>query len=262
MRLSFMTFACPEFTLAEVISAAKQFGYDGVEPRVTAGHKHGIEPNAGAAARAAARRAFADAGIEIACIATSCRFANLDPAARAANRDNLKLHLQLAADLGARRIRVFGGRRDEGLSLEGAVQIVAEDLLSCADFAAAHDVLICLETHDDFSLGATVGKVLQAADHPAIRAAWDLQHPARAGEDVHDTARWLSGKISHVHCHDDADGKAVLPGDGRLPMSRQIAALREQRFDGFLSAELWPEVGSPEYILRNYRDRMQRLLSQ
>jgi len=261
MRLSFMTFVCPEYTLAQVIAAAKEFGYDGVEPRVTADHKHGIEPDADGSTIAAARKAFADAGIEIACVATSCRFANADPAARARNRDNLKAHVQLAAGLGAKRIRVFGGRRDEGLSLEDTVKIAAEDLLSCADFASDHGVLICLETHDDFSLGKTVGQVLQAADHPAVQATWDLQHPARAGEDVDETVRWLTGRIRHVHCHDDVNGKAVLPGDGGLPMTRQIEALRAQGFDGFLSAELWPEVGSPEYILRNYRDRIQRLLS-
>ncbi len=107
MRLSFMTFACPEYTLQEVISAAKRFAYEGVEPRVTAGHKHGIEPDADVSTRASARSAFADSGIEIACVATSCRFATADPAARAKNRDNLKVHVQLAADLGASRGRAL-----------------------------------------------------------------------------------------------------------------------------------------------------------
>ncbi|HOQ28042.1 MAG TPA: sugar phosphate isomerase/epimerase, partial [Armatimonadota bacterium] len=109
MKISFMTFMTPEWTLDEVIAGARRHGYDGVEPRVTANHKHGIEPDMPAEARKEARERFADAGIEIACIATSCTFAATDPAKRQANIDNLKRHIELAADLGAPGIRVFGG---------------------------------------------------------------------------------------------------------------------------------------------------------
>ena len=128
MKISFMTFMTPEWTLDEVIAGARRHGYDGVEPRVTAKHKHGIEPDMPAAARKEARERFADAGIEIACIATSCTFAATDPAKRQANVDNLKRHIELAADLGALGIRVFGGVRPEGLSMPDAIAMVAEDL--------------------------------------------------------------------------------------------------------------------------------------
>ena len=33
MKYSFMTFSCPQLDLDEVLSLAKQTGYDGVEPR-------------------------------------------------------------------------------------------------------------------------------------------------------------------------------------------------------------------------------------
>ena len=38
-----MTFSCPELTLDQVLSMAKEFGYDGVEPRIRANHQHGVE---------------------------------------------------------------------------------------------------------------------------------------------------------------------------------------------------------------------------
>jgi len=261
MRLSFMTFACPEYRLAELLVAARRYGYDGVEPRVLAQHKHGIEPDMPPRARAEAKRAFKDSGIEIACIATSCTFATNDPAKRKTNRDELTRELQLAADLGAPRIRVFGGRRSEGLSLDDAIGIVAEDILSGADFAARHGIAICLETHDDFSLGKSVGRVIAKANHAAVRANWDLQHPFNAGEPLDETVRCLSGKIAHVHCHDNKDRKAALPGDGNLPMLDQLRALKAEGFAGYLSAELWTEIGAPEYILEQYIQRMKKLLS-
>ena len=84
MKFSFMTFSCPELSWAEVVEAARRFGYEGVEPRAQAGHRHGIEPEASASARAAARKAAEDAGVEIACLATSCRYVLADPGERAA----------------------------------------------------------------------------------------------------------------------------------------------------------------------------------
>ena len=43
MNYSFMTFSCPEASLAEALEMAERFGYDGIEPRISAGHGHGIE---------------------------------------------------------------------------------------------------------------------------------------------------------------------------------------------------------------------------
>ena len=43
MKLSFMTWACPEWDLNEVITGAIRYGYDGVEPRVEVKQKHGID---------------------------------------------------------------------------------------------------------------------------------------------------------------------------------------------------------------------------
>jgi sugar phosphate isomerase/epimerase len=42
MKLSFMTFVCPEWTIEEAVAFAREAGYDGVEIRVDAGHRHNI----------------------------------------------------------------------------------------------------------------------------------------------------------------------------------------------------------------------------
>jgi len=260
MQLCFMTFACPDWTLDQLIEGAARHGYPGVEPRVTAGHQHGIEPDMPSAARRRVRAAFDASPVAIGCIATSCRFAAEDPARRAANVDDLKRHIALAADLGAPRLRVFGGKRPEGLDLPSAIAIVADDLRAAADLAAEAGVQVCLETHDDFRPGRSVGQVLERADHPNLLANWDVMHPARAGEPLDETLRWLGGRIAHVHIHDDADGKAALPGDGDLPLSDHLAALRGLDFGGYLSAELWPDIGAPDHILSEYARRLRALL--
>ncbi len=260
MKLSFMTFACPQWTLQQIIRGAKEHAYDGFEPRVEDNHAHGIELSAAAQERRRAAQMVRDSGLAISCLATSCRFATADAAQRQQNRDSLQRHLELARDVGATRLRVFGGACPQGLELDAAIGIVAEDLRQGADFAAECGVTICLETHDDFRLGSSVGRVLQAANHDYLRANWDVMHPYRAGEELAETLRCLDGNIAHVHFHDSADdGKALVPGDGWLPIAEYVRALARMSYDGYVSAEIWTDAGAEaETILRRYAEQMRR----
>lgn len=260
MKLSFMTFMCPQWTLEEVIAGAKRHGYEGVELRVAAEHRHGVEVEASAEARGQARRVFEDVGIEIACIATSCRLADGDSQARAANVESLRKHIELAADVGAPLIRVFGGQPSGGLSLDDAVKVAAEDLTKACEEACARGVTLCLETHDAFSLGETVGQVLRLADKPCLRANWDLMHPYNHGEAPWVTRRALRGKVAHVHMHDYVLGngawRLVPPRQGVMPLSQFLRMLRDDGYDGYLSAEYWDELGPPEEALALYAGAM------
>ncbi len=66
MKYAFMTFSCPELNLRDVLDLAKQTGYDGVEPRITADHKQGKEIDIDASTRAEIRETVADSGISLA----------------------------------------------------------------------------------------------------------------------------------------------------------------------------------------------------
>ena len=43
MKFSFMTFSTPKLSFDEILDACQNYGYDGIEPRIVAGHAHGIE---------------------------------------------------------------------------------------------------------------------------------------------------------------------------------------------------------------------------
>lgn len=268
MKISFMTFMTPEWTLDEVIAGARRHGYDGVEPRVTAKQKHGIEPDMTAEARKEARQRFADAGIEIACIATSCTFAATDPAKRQANVDSLKRHVELAADLGAPGIRVFGGVRPEGLSMPDAIAIVAEDLSQGCERACDAGVGVWLETHDQFSRAEHAAAVIEKAGCACQGINWDLMHPFRNGETTAETWSFLKeGKlVRHTHLHDGVEEESKLRlvpiGEGRIPFHEPLRLLRSIGYEGYLSAEYWAELGGPDEGLSRYITSVRRLLSE
>jgi sugar phosphate isomerase/epimerase len=239
MKYAFMTFSTPDLELPEVLALARRLGYDGVEVRIDAKHRHGLERGSGAAGREAARKTAAEAGVELCCVATSCRFA--DPAAAEKAVAEAREAIDLAADIGARRVRVFGGQIPAGTGREAAVEGVASALSSLAGQAGERGVTVCLETHDDWCDPKHVAAVLDRVGDPAIAANWDIMHPVRTGKATMDEAfAALGPRVRHVHFHDGAQDNAqrmVPVGEGQIDHRRAVQLLAGAGYDGFLSGE-------------------------
>lgn len=240
MKYSFMTFSTPTLSLADVLSLAKELGYDGVEPRLDSKHAHGVEVAATAAEREAIKRAFAESGVAAACLATSCRYA--DPQTHDAMVADTHERIDLAGDVGCGRLRVFGGAFPDDVTRERAVELLAAGLSAAADHAAERGVTLCLETHDAWCDPAHVAEVLRRVDHPAVAANWDAMHPVRTGHaTIDESFQALKPWIRHLHVHDGGDegGKHVLApmGEGDIDHRRVIELLATVSYDGFLSGE-------------------------
>lgn len=241
MKYSFMSFSCPELTFPELLEVAQKYGYAGIEPRTNANHKHGIEFDASPEFRAACKARAAAAGIQIACVATSCRYA--DPAIATAQIDDTHRAIDLAADLGCSRIRVFGGQIPTGMSREAAIKQVVAALKSVADHAAQRGVVVCVETHDDWCDPKHLQAVMQQVNHHAIAVNWDIMHPVRVTKvTMSEAFSVLRPWIKHVHFHDgvsEADGSVTLTpiGWGDINHRAAVQLLQNVKYPDFLSGE-------------------------
>jgi len=244
MKYSFMSFSCPKLTLGELLATAKRFGYDGVEPRIDSKHQHGVETTASAAQRKEMKKQAAD-GVAFSCIATSCVFAN--PEITKQNVDYTLKCIDLAADVGAGRIRVFGGTLAKDQKREDAIRIVADALRAVADHAQGCGVTVCMETHDSWCLPADLAAVMQRVNHPAIAVNWDIMHPVRVHKTPIDEAfATLKPWIRHLHVHDGTLGKTQLVpiGKGYIDHKRAIELLLTIPYEGYLSGE-WINWSDP-----------------
>jgi len=227
MKYSFMSFSTPELTLEQMLSLAARLGYDAVEPRLDAGHAHGVEVAASPAERERIRRTVADSGVALACLATSCRFADPDGREQVV-RETLE-RIDLAADVGAPCIRVFGGQFPDRLSRQEAIEAVAETARAVAGRAGERGVTVCIETHDAWCDPRHVAAVLSAVNHPAVAANWDVMHPVRRP--------W----IRHLHVHDgvseDGGVRLVPVGAGEIDHRRVIELLLSAGYEGYISGE-------------------------
>ncbi|MCC7491273.1 MAG: sugar phosphate isomerase/epimerase [Fimbriimonadaceae bacterium] len=241
MKIAFMTFACPEWELSEVLGTACELGYDGLEPRLDSQHRHGIEVDLSSAGRAAVKRQAADSDIALCCLATSLQYIKVTPGDRAKLLDDTKARLALAHDLGVPGLRVFAGGLPQGTSLDDGLAAAAENLRSAGELAQQAGVELWLETHDTVCQAVHAAQIVEACAHPAVNFNYDVMHPYRLGEDLDTTFAALGDRIRHCHWHDApcAEGQPFICrfGEGALPLVEMLRRLQAKGFSGYLSGE-------------------------
>ncbi|MEX2213764.1 MAG: sugar phosphate isomerase/epimerase [Phycisphaeraceae bacterium] len=236
MKLSFTTFACPEWPLEAILAAAGRFNYHGLELRTDVGHNHGVEAWTNEDERKRFRDQFTKANKEIACIATSVEFLAEDIMETARQR------IKLAADVGAKGARFFIGPLPEPYkSLDELAYRLSPILLELADYADVLVTDIWLETHDSIARGVDAARLVRELNHPRVAVCYNNLHPVRCGEPLEVTMAQLNGMIRHVHFHDGLNKRnqvVITPfGEGQMPMRETLQALIDQGYDGYLSGE-------------------------
>ena len=240
MKYAFMSFSCPELTLAEMLDTAENLGYAGVEPRLEAGHAHGIETALTPEERKAVHRQVAYRPVELCCLASSARFA--DPATCDRNLEAARRELDLTADLGIPALRIFGGQFPDSVDRAEAIDSLAEALTALTGQADACHTTLCLETHDAWCNPHHVAQVLRQVNHPRAAANWDVLHPVRAeGMTLPESLAILSPWIRHVHMHDatlDPGHIRYVPiGTGAIDHQEVIRGLQAMAYTGYMSGE-------------------------
>jgi sugar phosphate isomerase/epimerase len=241
MKYAFMTFSATQMTIAELLETARKYGYSGLEPRVEQKHAHGIELETSAEQRKTIRKQVEDFdGVELACLATSCRYA--DPHTTQKQVDDTYRYIDLAADVGCPRLRIFGGDLPDDVSRKQAIELLVRSLRPCAEHAQSRGVTLCLETHDQWTHPLHVRAVLDGVNHPNLALNWDFWHPARAsGWPIQKQFDTLGSYVKHVHFHDgllrlDTLGQKEM-GTGDLDVKLVVKLLKGMNYDGFLSGE-------------------------
>ncbi|UCC68222.1 MAG: sugar phosphate isomerase/epimerase [Armatimonadota bacterium] len=263
MKLGFSTLGCAEWGLGEIVEAARTNEYEGVELR----HYEGSLELAKVIADSPGgpkefRRRFEEAGVEICCVDTSLVLTDRESRAS----DGIPL-LDLAWDLAAPYLRVFGGDVPEGESREDCLKRAAEKLSHLGKLAAERGLRTLLETHDAFSTGAEVAELLDAVSEEGTGALWDLHHPVRMGEPVAETARLLARRTFHTHVKDSKEGGGyALLGEGDIPLAALVKSLHQAGYTGYLCLEwerAWhPELAGPEVAFPQAAGYLSDLLAE
>jgi fatty-acyl-CoA synthase len=273
MKLSFSTLGCPAWSIEEITRNGHQWGYQAADIRGIKGEMDLTRIPALNADRPATLKAFADAGMSIAMLNTSCRFTAPDAAERARNMEDGKAAIDLCTKVNSGMIRVFGGAIREGVDTDEARGWVIDNLKRLGDHGAQKKVVVTVETHDDFTDTFLMRDILDRTDHDYVRVLWDVHHPYRtSGQSMQTCWDNLGKYVAHTHFKDsmpDASQKSgfryCLMGDGDIPNLEALRLLKAAGYDGYLSLE-W-EKARHDYLpdasiaFPQYADTMRGYLS-
>ena len=276
MKLAFSTLGCPEWDFDEILATALRLGYEGVEFRGLLTH---IEldqaPEFSAAGIADTRQRLRDAGVQATCLSSSVQILNAvtEESARLQAIATAERYIEMAQQVEAPFVRLFGGNPPDPLPYDEAEARAAELLRALGDFAADRQVTLVVETHDYLIDSARLAHLIHATDHQAVGVLWDIHHPYRiAGESLQTTMDNLRGLVRYTHIKDSRQGAEpeqytyVALGLGDVPIKESLAMLRDEGYDGFLTLEWekrWiPDLLPPEIVFDHYAEQMRDWLGE
>jgi sugar phosphate isomerase/epimerase len=253
VRIAFSSLACPGWSVEQIAGAAGRYGYDAVEWRLADGELLGPRTDDGVWER------IASCGVQAVCLDTSAAFVQADSGRRMKAIEMASAMGERARQIGAPAIRVFAGQVADGVDVDALVE-PTRDALAAAAATMPDDVALLIETHDEWSRGADVMRLVTGD----VGVLWDVAHSVRAGESPRETLSHV-GVPGLVHVKDAKGPKLVHLGEGDVPLDDTIAKLRDVGYAGALSLEwekLWhPELDDADVVLPRAMDVLRRLIS-
>jgi sugar phosphate isomerase/epimerase len=239
MSLAFSTLGCPGAPLDHVLELAKGNDISGLELR--AADDEFTNTGLTAAQRRELRTRIEDAGLEILAVSSYVKLC-------AVEEQPLEAHLELAADLGARGVRVFPGDPDPGPDAAAGTadgpstgEIRALDRVT----SAPRDVHILLETHDSHSAGRKMAALCTLLDTNVpghtTKVVWDSAHTWSHGETPAEAFELLKPWIEFVQIKDSDSAQSYRPvaiGTGDFPIQDLLETLKGTDYPLSLEWEL------------------------
>lgn len=294
MKIAFSTLACPDWSWREILDNGCRYGYDGVEIRLVARETNLLSrPEFQSRELSRRRTELADCGFRVCGLGSSVRFDHTDDAQLAQEVQTGRAYLDLAAELDAEFVRVFGDTLPAENDPEARTRTlgnIVDGLNSLGEYAAPLGLKVVLETHGDFSDSPVVEEAFSQVENPAVGVLWDTHHPWRfCGESLAETHRRLKDRVAHTHWKDSVaaskfDSTAssdeaatqahslmsghrhadyVLFGGGEFPAEECLRLLAASGYDGWFSYEwekMWhPEIEPPEVALPLFPSKLRRL---
>lgn len=238
----------------EMFSHLSACGFSAVELNLDApGHSaHSLTMETSAAELFEIRSKAEHHGIEIAGVSTSLysgQFGSDDENRREQGKDLLRKQIRCAAALGADSIlAVPGADIAGGASIAKAFENTHKTLSEMKDEIAYSGIVVCLENvwNGFFTSPFDMATFIDKLDSPYIKAYYDVGNTVAFS----DTVSWISvlgNRIGRIHIKDfrrngglNSGGTFVdlLTGDVNWP--DVMASLKENGYDGYITAEVFP----------------------
>ena len=270
--IAFSTLGCPKWPWTKVVEQAAALGYAALELRGIEGEMDLTKRPEFAGSRADQTLKDLHAlDLTISDLGASARMHEADPKVRAAQLDEGRRFIDLAARLKVPYVRVFPDKVPPGDTRADVIARIVDGLRTLGDHAKGGGVTVILESHGDFTDSPSLSAIFTGAAHPNVAFLWDAHHTAVSGkESPAQTFKALGSYVRHTHLKDsrpEGTGvRYVLTGTGTVPVKETVSVLVKSGYKGYYCYEwekAWhPEIEEPEVAFPHYAETMRRYLSE
>lgn len=210
------------------------------------------------------------AELKVSDLGASARMHESDPKIRAAQLDEGRRFVDLAHQLRAPYVRVFGDSLPAGQPKSDVLARVVEGLRTLGEHAKGSGVAIIIESHGDFTDSPTLSALLTRSAMDNVALLWDAHHTYVAGKEQPATTWSALGRyVRHTHLKDSrpegTDVRYVLTGTGTVPVREIVRVLKHGGYQGYFGFEwekTWhPEIEEPEVAFPDFAARMREYLA-
>jgi sugar phosphate isomerase/epimerase len=240
-RLGIVTYMiAADWDVPTMLKVCKSVGIADVELRTT--HKHGVEPSLNKQQRQEVRKQFADAGVNIWGLGTTCEFHSPDPAVVGKHIETCKQFTDLARDVGARGVKVRPNGLPREVPAEKTLEQIGKSLVPCGQAAADAGVEVWVEVHGGGTQKPSNMKaMMQHCGHKSVGVTWNSNPEDVVNGSVAESFALLKPWIKSVHINE-----LYRDAAGRYPYRELFRLLRESGYDRVTLVEVGKGMPTPE----------------
>lgn len=190
-----------------------------------------------------------------------------DPRVRRSTQEYICELVKFNSDIGG-RLLVFGSPKQrnitKGVSRDTAWDYTKQIFSECSQFAEDHNVLIVLEPlrrqmTNFINTAEEAMKLVKAVNHPNFKLMLDVYSMTDEGQPYDEIIRGSKDYLVHFHANDT---NKRGPGFGSADYYNIARTLKEIKYDGFVSVEVFTFTPGPEAIAWRSLENLKRFFGQ
>jgi sugar phosphate isomerase/epimerase len=231
-----------DWDISTLIKNCVQTGFEAVELRTT--HKHGVEPSLGKQQRSEVKQRFADTGVRLLSLGSTCEYHSPDPMVVRKNIEETKRFIELAHDIGALGVKVRPNGIPREVPEEKTLEQIGKSLQECGTAGAGHGVEVWLEVHGkDSCLPSRVRGMMENASHPQVGVCWNSNAEDVENGSVETSFEMLKPWLRNAHINE--------LWVKEYPWRELFGLMRNAGYNRYCLAEI-PETSDPIRLMRYY----------
>lgn len=181
--------------------------------------------------------------------------------------EHTKRAISLAKEIGAKCVTTEPGGPREGRGWSECLKLFVEELKPVVEHAEKEGVMLLIEPEPDLLI-ETADQYLEFTSRiqsPMLGLNFDIGHFFCVKDEPAPTVHKLARHIHHVHLEDIAATRIhhhLVPGEGVIDFKSTLEALKEVKYDGWVTIELYTCHENPDDAARTARSHILAIADQ